>query len=135
MSTAPSSAPGLEPKGVKVVSLLVAALGLYLLVAGMGGKPGALRVLAVLAGTGFLLATARGLARLRAWSWFATCIGMLTGVAVTFVRIILAVDAKNTTEVWERLALLGVLVALLLYFGREKIERFYRPDYFSQPVH
>ncbi|MGQ0614465.1 MAG: hypothetical protein ACT4PV_12085 [Planctomycetaceae bacterium] len=135
MSTAASSAPAQEPKGVKIVSLLVAALGLYFLVAGLGGKPGAFRVLFVLAGTGFLLAIARGLARFRTWSWFATCIGMLAGAAVTFVRILLAVDAKDSPEIWERLALLGFLVALLLYLSREKIERFYRPDYFRQPVH
>jgi len=123
------------PKGVKLVSFLVALLGLAWFLRGMAGKPGVFGVLVALAGTGFFLVTARGLARLRAWAWYVTCVAMLGAAAATFVRVLTAVDAHDSGAVWERILLLVGLSVVLRYLGREKVERLYRPGYFEHGAH
>jgi hypothetical protein len=128
--------PSKPPLAVTAGSLAFGALAVYFLVTTLDGASGLLEVFLSLVGTAFLAAVSRGLARLRAWAWFAATLGMLLAAAVVFVRIVLAVDAASRgkmegAEALERTALFVVLVVALRALAREKIERLYRPGHFA----
>ena len=116
-----------KPRLVPLYALGIAYIALRLLVTQLSGEPGGLKILLVLAGTAFLAATARGLVQYRGWAWVVTIVGMLLGLMVGQVRIWLAVDEADYTEMSERMLFLAFLGFSLWYLGREKIEVRFRP--------
>lgn len=129
--------PSKPPFAVTLLSLAFAALAVYFLVAVLDGASGVLEAAVAVTGAAFLAAISRGLAKLRAWAWFVATIGMLLASAVTFVRIVLAIDAASrgkleSSEALERAALFVLLVVALRALAREKIERLYRPGHFAR---
>ena len=116
-----------KPRLVPLYALGIAYIALRLLVTQLSGEPGGLKILLVLAGTAFLAATARGLVQYRGWAWVVTIVGMLLGLMAVQVRVWLAVDEGDYTEMRERMLFLAFLGFSIWYLGREKVEVRFRP--------
>ena len=116
-----------KPRLVPLYALGIAYVALRLLVTQLSGEPGGLKILLVLAGTAFLAATARGLMQYRGWAWLVTIVGMLLGLMAFQVRVWLAVDEGDYTEMNERMLFLAFLGFSIWYLGREKVEVRFRP--------
>ena len=116
-----------KPRLVPLYALGIAYLAVRVLVTQLSGEPGGLKILLVLAVVAFLAATARGLLQYRGWAWLVTIVGMVLGLMLGQVRVWLAVDQADYTEMNERMLFLAVLGFSIWYLGREKVEVRFRP--------
>ena len=92
-----------KPRLVPLYALGIAYVAVRVLVTQLSGEPGGLKILLVLAGVALLAATARGLLQYRGWAWLVTIVAMVLGLMVGQVRIWLAVDQGDYTEMKERM--------------------------------
>ena len=116
-----------KPRLVPLYALGIAYVAVRVLVTQLSGEPGGLKILLVLAVVAFLAATARGLLQYRGWAWLVTIVAMVLGLMVGQVRVWLAVDQADYTEMNERMLFLAFLGFSIWYLGREKVEVRFRP--------
>lgn len=110
---------------VKLVAAVLVVCGLIFLGSGAGEDAGVFGTLWHWAVGLFGIVAAVGLWRYQGWAFLVFSVALLAGWLTTFIRMILAVDRGEGA--WGQVVLLFVIMALIAFFGRWKMEKRFRP--------
>jgi hypothetical protein len=109
---------------LKILAILLGLRGFIFMVAGLGDA-GVFYTLFQLAFGAFWICAAVGFWRYRGWAFLVVSVTLLVSFMVYWIRLLIAFD--RGTGIGQTAAALVVVIALIGYLGRYRMERRFRP--------
>ncbi|MHC4972417.1 MAG: hypothetical protein ACYTG3_08795 [Planctomycetota bacterium] len=109
---------------LKTLAVLIGLDGFIFMVAGLGDA-GVFYTLFQLAFGAFWICVAVGFWRYRGWAFLSVSVALLVSFMVFWIRLLIAVDRGE--GIGTTALTLVVVIALIAYLGRYRMERRFRP--------